>query len=50
MSRALVIGAETQGLAGVDNDARDVAAWLTGCGFVVDLRVGHMATRDATVR
>lgn len=47
MSRALVIGAETAGLTGVDNDARDVAAWLMGCGFDVDLRIGGAATRDS---
>jgi len=47
VSRALVIGAETAGLAGVDNDAREVAAWLTRCGFDVDLRIGGAARREA---
>jgi hypothetical protein len=45
--RALVIGAETGGLAGVNHDAMDIAACLTDLGFVVDLRIGRAATRDA---
>jgi len=45
--RALVIGAETGGLRGANNDANDVTAWLTGWGFAVDLRIGSAATRDA---
>jgi len=45
MARAIVIGAETFGLAGVDNDARDVSGWLTRAGFAVDLRMTGEATR-----
>lgn len=47
MARALVLGAETGGLAGVDNDARDVSGWLTRAGFAVDLRMAGAATRAA---
>lgn len=46
MPRALVLGADTAGLAGASNDASDISTWLTECGFVVDLRVGDAATRD----
>ncbi len=46
MRRALVIGAQTGGLSGVNNDAADVAAWLTDHGFAVDLRVDSDAIRD----
>jgi hypothetical protein len=45
MRRALAIGSQTGGLAGADNDARDMAAWLAQCGFAVDCRVGRDATR-----
>jgi len=47
VSRALVIGAQTSGLAGVENDACDVAAWLAKHGLEVDLRIGRAATRDS---
>lgn len=49
MARALVIGAETASLVGVNHDARAVAAWLTSRGFTVDLRLERNATRDAAL-
>jgi hypothetical protein len=43
--RALVLGSQIEGLRGVDNDTRRVAAMLDGRGFTVDLRTGGSATR-----
>src|SRR6185295_3638576 len=43
--RALVVGAQTLGLRGAENDARAMAAFLAGRGFSVDLRLGNAATR-----
>lgn len=43
--RALVLGSQIDGLRGVDNDARRMAAMLDARGFAVDLRVGTAATR-----
>ncbi len=46
--RALLIGCQTYGLAGVDNDIAAVRAWLAP-GFELDVRTGARATRDAIV-
>lgn len=43
--RALVLGSQIDGLRGVDNDTRRMAAMLDARGFAVDLRVGADATR-----
>ena len=43
--RALVLGSQIEGLRGVDNDARRMAAMLDARGFTVDLRIGADATR-----
>jgi hypothetical protein len=43
--RALVLGSQIEGLRGVDNDTRRMAAMLDARGFIVDLRVGVDATR-----
>jgi len=43
--RALILGSQIEGLRGVDNDARQMAAMLDARGFAVDLRVGADATR-----
>ena len=43
--RALVLGSQIEGLRGVDNDTRRMAAMLDERGFAVDLRVGEAATR-----
>ena len=43
--RALVLGSQIEGLKGVDNDTRRMAAWLAEHDFAVDLRVGADATR-----
>lgn len=43
--RALVLGSQIEGLRGVDNDAKRVAAMLEARGFVVDLRLGAAGTR-----
>ncbi len=43
--RALVLGSQIEGLRGVDNDARRMAAMFDERGFAVDLRVGGDATR-----
>jgi hypothetical protein len=43
--RALVLGSQIEGLRGVDNDTRRMAAMLDARGFAVDLRVGADATR-----
>src|SRR5262245_47116853 len=42
---ALVLGSQIEGLRGVDNDTRRMAAMLDARGFAVDLRVGGAATR-----
>src|ERR1700759_313069 len=42
---ALVLGSQMEGLRGVDNDTRRMAAMLDARGFAVDLRVGADATR-----
>ena len=42
---ALVLGSQIEGLRGVDNDTRRMAAMLDARGFAVDLRVGADATR-----
>jgi hypothetical protein len=42
---ALVLGSQIDGLRGVDNDTRRMAAMLDARGFAVDLRVGDAATR-----
>jgi len=44
--RALVLGSQIDGLRGVENDARSMAAMLDARGFAVDLRVGDDATRQ----
>jgi hypothetical protein len=43
--RALVLGSQIDGLRGVDNDTRRMAAMLDAQGFAVDLRSGADATR-----
>jgi hypothetical protein len=43
--RALVLGSQIEGLHGVDNDTRRMAAMLDTRGFEIDLRVGAEATR-----
>jgi hypothetical protein len=43
--RALVLGSQIEGLRGVDNDTRRMAAMLDARGFAVDVRVGEAATR-----
>jgi hypothetical protein len=43
--RALVLGSQIDGLRGVDNDTRRMAAMLDALGFAVDVRVGDAATR-----
>lgn len=46
MPRGLVIGAQTMGLSGVDNDVHDVAAWLADHHFKLDVRRGSDASHD----
>jgi hypothetical protein len=46
MPRGLVIGAQTMGLSGVDNDVHDVAAWLADHHFELDVRRGSDASHD----
>jgi len=46
MRKALVIGSETGGLAGVHNDVATMTALLTQRGFDVDSRTGANATRE----
>jgi hypothetical protein len=43
--RALVIGSQTRGLTGVENDAQRIAELLNTRGFECDLRLGSNATR-----
>lgn len=43
---ALVIGSQTQGLRGVENDAHGMRDVLRSYAFDVDLRLGDTATRD----
>lgn len=43
--RALVLGSQIEGLRGVDNDTRRMAAMLDARSFTVDLRIGADATR-----
>ncbi len=43
--RALVLGSQIEGLRGVDNDARRMAAMLDARRFAVDLRIGADASR-----
>ncbi|HEX2691838.1 MAG TPA: caspase family protein [Kofleriaceae bacterium] len=43
---ALVIGSQTQGLRGAENDARGMRELLRDHAFDVDLRLGDTATRD----
>ncbi len=43
--RALVIGSQTRGLSGVENDAHRIALLLGARGFACDLRLGSNATR-----
>jgi Caspase domain len=44
--RALVIGSQTRGLTGVENDAQRMAKLLGERGFACDLRIGKDATRE----
>lgn len=43
--RALVLGSQIKGLAGVEADTRRMTKMLEGRGFVVDRRTGERATR-----
>lgn len=43
--RALVLGSQIDGLRGVDNDTRQMAAMLGARGFALDIRIGADATR-----
>ena len=43
--RALILGSQIEGLRGVDNDTRRMAAMLDARGFAIDLRVDDAATR-----
>jgi Caspase domain len=45
MKRALVVGSQVDGLAGVENDAAAMKELLESRGFAVDHRIGDRATR-----
>jgi hypothetical protein len=49
-NRALVIGSQTGVLSGVENDARNVAAFLEDRKFNVDLRAASIEPRSSPRR